>query len=389
VPRRDQGAYEVLRAYCLTGLGRHDEAIALMVSLRPDQKGQQRATLDALIEVAEAVRALDTGAADAQPLCLAALQRCAALQLNRFLLPLPALAARLVEIGLDAGIEPDFLSATVRERRLLPADATREDWPWRLRIHAFGPLRLQRDGLPLASLSAKAQRKPLELLRLLAAQGGGPLPVEAVIDQLWPSLEADAPKASFEMAVSRLRKLLELPDAVRVADDSVSLNRALVWLDVAAFDVLCHRDTPEAAQRALALYAAPLLGSEALTGLMHTARQRLALQHGACVMAQGERLQAAGDWAGAARLYQQALAHEPLAEPLHRALMRAQLQQGERAEALRSYQRLRDLLAQALGVAPSAQTEALAREAAADGPVAGRPVAGRPVADGTVPDSAT
>lgn len=365
VPRRDQGAYECLRAYCLAALRRPGEALAVMASARRHQNGLQGEVAEAIIETLHAVRALDEAAPDAVAITCAALHHCAALRFTRLLLPLPAWAARLVEVGLDAGIEPEFLAATVRDRRLVPPDPTREAWPWRLHVFAFGPLRLLRDGLPLASLSAKAPRKPLELLRLLAAHGGGPLPVDAVIDQLWPSLEADAPKASFEMAVSRLRKLIDVPDAVRVVDNAVSLDRALVWVDVAAFDTLCRRGTAAAAEQALALYTAPLLGGEVMSGLMHTARERLALQHTGCVAASAEPLQASGQWAAAARLYEAALAHDPLAESLHRGLMRAQLQQGERAEALRSYQRLRDLLAQALRVTPSDQTEALAREAGA------------------------
>ena len=49
-----------------------------------------------------------------------------------------------------------------------------------------------------------------------------------VVDELWPSLDLDAPRASFDMAVSRLRKWLDQPEAVRVADDAVSLDTTLV-----------------------------------------------------------------------------------------------------------------------------------------------------------------
>lgn len=361
VPRRDQGAYEVLRAYCLAALQRWSEALDVLASLRPDHQGAQGELLEVIGETVRALQALHAGDADAAPRCARVLERCAELHFNRFLLPLPAAAARLVEAGLDQGVVPEFLTATVHDRHLRPGDPTREDWPWRLKVRALGALRLWRDGLPLASPGAKGQRKPLELLALLAAHGGGPLPQQAVIDQLWPSLDADAPKASFEMAVSRLRKLLGHADLVRVADGQVGLDMARVWVDVAAFDALCQRGDDASLSRALDLYEAPLLANTSLSGLAHTARTRLALRYGQAVSTQAQRRLHEGDAAGAAAIYRAALAHEPLAEPLHRGLIEAQALQGEQAESLASYRRLCDLLLRGLGVAPSPQTEALVR----------------------------
>jgi DNA-binding SARP family transcriptional activator len=360
VPRRDQGAYEVLRAYCLAATQRWPEALSVLDALRPDQQGEQGEVLAVIRGTVEALRALDEGLPQAGELCGQVLTRCAALRFNRFLLPLPAAASRLVEAGLDRGVVPEFLWATVHDRRLVPSDPVREHWPWRLTLHALGPLILHRDGLPLSGpAAARAQRKPLELLRLLAAHGGGPLSQDAVIAELWPSPEAEAPKPSFEMAVSRLRKLLGLPDLVRVADGQVALDRSRVWIDVAAFETLCERGDDASLQRALELYRAPLLGAESLDGLLHTARGRLALRHGHAVRTLAGRCVQRDDAAGAAALYQRALAHEPLAEALHRGLIEAQALQGEVAEALTSYRRLCDLLARGLGISPSAQTEAL------------------------------
>jgi DNA-binding SARP family transcriptional activator len=362
VPRRDVGPYHVLRADCLLALGRHGEGLALLREQAEEQTGAQRALFDARLSVHLAAGALDRPGIEADTLCRQALQQVAALRYSRFLRPLPRVAARLVERGLELGVAPDFLRDVVHERRLVPTDRTREDWPWRLRVRALGALQVWRDSLPLAAgSSAKAQRKPMELLRLLAAHGGGPLAITLVVDELWPSLDLDAPRASFEMAVSRLRKLLELPEAVRVADDTVSLDPSLVWVDVEAFETLAGRDGATTA--ALALYRAPLLGTEPLRGLLRTARSRLALAHETLVHTELDRLLAHGSANDARRTVLQALSHDPLSEPLHRALMQLHLHLGERAEVLRVYRRLQDLLKTQLGLAPSAKTEALAREA--------------------------
>ncbi|MFN0184449.1 MAG: BTAD domain-containing putative transcriptional regulator, partial [Aquabacterium sp.] len=360
VPRRDQGAYEVLRAYCLAGLERWPDALAVLEAQRADQQGTQGELLEAIIGTVQALRALHQGSAQAADLCARVMVRCAELHFNRFLLPLPEAAARLIEVGLDQGVVPEFLAAAVHDRRLQPADPTREDWPWRLKVEVLGPLRLWRDGVALSGAgAAKAQRKPLELLRLLAAHGGGPMPQEAVIDELWPSLEADAPKASFEMAVSRLRKLLGLPDLVRVADGQVMLDAGRCWIDAVAFERLCQRGDAASLHRALAIYRAPLLAGQALGGRMRTARERLALRHEQAVRERTQALLAGGDAEPAVALLRSALVHDPLAETLHRGLIEALALQGERAEALACYRRLCDVLRSSLGIGPSAPTERL------------------------------
>lgn len=368
VPERDRGAYHVQRANALIGAGRHAEALAVLEALRPQQKAGQAQMLDTLIAVARAAQALDQGEAGTRQLCADALRRCAAATYSRFLMPLPALAARIAEIGLDDGVEVEFVQAAVRDRRLVPPDPQREHWPWRLHVHALGELRVQRDGVLLATAGAKAQKKPLELLAMLVAAGGAPVDSAALIDALWPSLEANAPKASLEMAVSRLRKLLDLPDAVLVDGGAVRLHPALVWTDVAAFEAAAaaaHADEA-AAERALALYRGHLLGSEKILHVpLQAARERLALRLARAVADQGARLESRGDWMAATRLYERGLLLDPAAETLYRALMRVQLAQGEQAEALRTYRRCTTLLHSLLGATPSAQTRALAQQAGA------------------------
>lgn len=379
VPIRDQGAYRALRANVLAALGRFDEALIELHSQRPFQFGVQGETLEVLILFAEAAAHLDHQPDAALGYLRQALAGAVRLQFNRFLFTVPGLAARLCQAALDANIETEFVRATIRDRHLNAPDSTRPDWPWRLRVQVLGELAIWRDELPLRS-PGKAQRKPLELLALLAAHGGGPVDAGFIIDTLWPSLEADAPKASLEMAVSRLRKLLDLPEAVLVADGTVALDPTLVWCDAGAFETLADElqhglaqaaaDTAAAqrAERLFALYRDRLLGSETLSGRMQMARERLALRYYRAVTAWGSTLEARGDWTAAIALYERALTRDVLAEPIYRALMRAQLARGERAEALRTFRRCRELLASVLGTTPAAETLALFHEASVANP---------------------
>lgn len=369
VPERDRGLYREQRAYALAGLRRWDEALAEFDHMRAHQKAHQARMVDVIQAVLRGAAALDRAAPDASAQALDAVRAAASVDWRRYLLVFPQWAARLAQAGLDAGCEVDFLRQAIRERRLAPPDPWRNDWPWRLRVRVLGDLRIERDDERL-STGGKAPKKPLQLLVLLAAHPGG-LEQGAVIDELWPSLEANAPRASLEMAVSRLRKLLDVPDAVLVTDGRLSLNAALVWTDVAAFcalDDAAAGGDPRAAALARPLYRGPLEGgTDEPAPLLQAARARLALRYVHLVQDEAGRLLAAGDVAGSIRSIERALLHEPLAEPLHRALIAAQLQAGERAEALRSYRRCAELLQRSLGVEPSADTQALAERARSGG----------------------
>jgi SARP family transcriptional regulator, regulator of embCAB operon len=70
---------------------------------------------------------------------------------------------------------------------------------------------------------------------------------------------------------------------------------------------------------------------------------------------------ARGDTVLAREVAQELVALEPLREAGHRLLMRVQVAGGDRAEALRVHQRLRESLAEELGVDPSPETRALHR----------------------------
>lgn len=309
VPERDRAGYVEQRAHALAGLGRHAEAVAVLEALRPSQVGGQRQVLEAIIAMARAVQALAEDDPQAHARALEAVRCAKAVPFPRFLGSAPHWAARIAAIGLAAGVETEFLLRAVRERRLPPPQPARADWPWALHVEAFGTLRVRRDGAALGGQGGKAQKKPLELLMLLAARPAG-IDAGELLDRLWPSLDAEAPKASLEMAIARLRKWLALPEAVRVADGRVALNAELAWTDVAAFEAACDAGDADAA---LAHYRAPLLAGELLVA---RERAHLAARLVAVVF---EALPGRAP-AAARALLTRALAAEPQASVLARAL---------------------------------------------------------------------
>ncbi len=199
---------------------------------------------------------------------------------------LPQDVGRLCAHAIGAGIEVDYARDLVRWRRLMPGGEAPapENWPWAFRVFTFGGFRLLRQGEPLAA-SGKAQRRPLELLKVLIAYGGEGVAEERIADAIWPRIPGDSAHRSFTSTLHRLRKLLGEDKALVLHEGKLSFDRRYVWTDAWAFEA--QADTLEAALRAggdavapaaerlLALYRGPFLAGEADEAWMLERRERM------------------------------------------------------------------------------------------------------------------
>ncbi len=209
---------------------------------------------------------------------------------------------------------------------------------------------------------------------LLVAHGR-PIPTHELAEAIW----GDEPPATWEkglsVLVSKLRALLNECGV----DGTTALTSAYgcyqltlpagTWIDVAAAD-----DAANAAERALAagdLDGAQTSGSTAESLARRTflpgedgrwveeqrARLREILVRALDSLAEANRL--ADDPSAAVRAGDELIALEPFRERGYRLLMQAQSAAGNDAEALRTYERCRTLLAEELGAYPSPETEAV------------------------------
>ena len=150
--------------------------------------------------------------------------------------------------------------------------------------------------------------------------------------------------------------VLALPGEVVLDVDVERAERALSE----ARDALVAGDA--GAARAAAATAVGLLGAPFLPGhagpWADEVRARLDHQAVLGLELTSQAAAAAGDPAAALDAAEEAVRRAPLRESAHRALIAALDGSGDRAEALRAYQRLRRALADELGVDPSPETEA-------------------------------
>ncbi len=239
-----------------------------------------------------------------------------------------------------------------------------------LRVRLLGELRAEVDG---RQVDAPAGRRVWALLGWLALHPGEHAR-STVAARFWPDVLDASARASLRSAAWSLRRLVG--DALVADRDRMGLSCAT---DVAAFDARVAAGELEAA---VELCRGPLLAGFDEDWVLE-ARDEHAERLGAVLARLAAAAPSPTDRVAWAR---RRLALDPLDEAAARDLMRHLTEAGDRAGALAAYDRLSDRLRTALGLAPSAETRALAAavkepEPAADGDapahVDGPPLVGR------------
>jgi DNA-binding SARP family transcriptional activator len=273
--------------------------------------------------------------------------------------------------ALQERIEVDYVRELIRRNRLTqdPANPDLEQWPWAVKVHTMGRFGLLVDDRPV-EFGRKVQQKPLALLKALVALGGRDVHEGRLAELLWPEADGDLAHHSFEVALSRLRKLLGKEDALGLREGRLSLSNRQCWVDVWAFErSLGQAETArnegrqaEAIrlfEKALSLYRGPFLQADEMT-CVESPREKLRSGFLRAVAHLGQCYEDRERWEEAVSCYRRGLEVDELAEELYRRLMVCHIRQGREAEALSVYRRCRKTLSSVLGVNPSPETRKLA-----------------------------
>jgi DNA-binding SARP family transcriptional activator/TolB-like protein/Tfp pilus assembly protein PilF len=226
----------------------------------------------------------------------------------------------------------------------------------------------------------KVPRKARALLAYLAAQGGRAVSRERLSDLLWPYQGSDQARHSLRNCLLELRKALG-PGAKRhLAAEFANCRLQDIDVDIERFERLSHASSGADLLLAAELYRGEFLAdfvidSEPFQEWLAAERDRTldlictALQRLTAVQ------DAAGEQDAAIHSARRLAGLDPLSEIGQRALIRAYARAGRRPEALRQYRICADVLKRELGVAPDAETQALANEIVRSGGAGDLPAA--------------
>ena len=242
-----------------------------------------------------------------------------------------------------------------------------------LRVRLCGEVEIEADGRRLPDTLLRGRQSRL-VVAYLVCERHRVVPRDELADLLWPERLPDSWATSLSAIVSKLRRLLSeagLDPTAGLVSSSGGYQLALpadAWIDWdAAQQAVAVAETAVAegdhAQAiAAATEALELAGRGFLSDACEWVDRQRAVAADLCtraVIAKGEAHLRAGSAPRAVDAAREAVARDPQREAGYRLLMRALDEAGERAEALRTWERCRVTLVEELGVEPSAETESV------------------------------
>jgi DNA-binding SARP family transcriptional activator len=270
--------------------------------------------------------------------------------------------ARLGELSADSDEQVAAAAAATGERlRATPPP---------LRFELLGGFRVRRGGW---EIEEAAWERPMasRIVRFLLLQDDSAVPEDALFEAFWPDRPADAARQHLAVAVSRARKVLDLPGTDGSVIDAKERTYRLRLRDRDSVDSGEFRKAAAAAlaeegsgrctalEHAAALWAGEPLPEDRYAAWSFAWRERLAETYSHVLNALVECYERSGDSHKALGAAQSLLEVDPLNEGAHRRLMLAYARTGRTSHALRQYLECRRALVVELGVEPSAETSLL------------------------------
>ena len=231
---------------------------------------------------------------------------------------------------------------------------------------SVGPRTIEQDAWRL--------QKATILIKLLALAPGHRLHREQVMNLLWPDSGREAASNSLRQTLHAARRILATDTTassqyLSTEDEEIVLSpKGQVWVDVEAFEqaaATARRSLDPAAYRAvIELYAGELLPGDLYEDWAEARRQELRTVFLALLVELSGLCEQRGEYRLAIDALRRLLAVDPTHEQAHTGLMRLFALSGRRLEALRQYEKLRQILSKELAAEPTVATRRLREEIA-------------------------
>ena len=217
-------------------------------------------------------------------------------------------------------------------------------------------------------LESQWRKKPRLLFIMLALRLGRDVTRQEIFAQLWPDFERTRALDNFYNAWSAMRRALGKGPYVQRSGDFCHIDRRFVKSDVGEFDRLTREilvghgegsDLLDAYSQVEAVYRGGLLPSERDSDFVDAQRAHYQQLFVDAMVAASFKAIEGKDARLALWFAHKAHEAQPRREDVYYALIRAQIEVGQRSSAVRSYEQCRSFLREDLGLDPCADVQAL------------------------------
>lgn len=242
-----------------------------------------------------------------------------------------------------------------------------------LKIYLLGTFQLEIDGVPVPE-NVWHTKQARQLLKILLTHRGRIVPRDVLIESLWAHADPRKAATTLRTAVNALRKTLE-PNRPPYTESAFIVAHApgykfqltdAVWIDAIAFDELLDSATETGPaqkmaqlEEALALYHDDYLCDDVYEDWATDERNRLRERYLTALTELADIYAAHNRFDRAIANLRRVLTRDPDREPVYRTLMRYYMRRGDMVAALKTFEQLRQYLADELGADPSPQSLAL------------------------------
>lgn len=245
-----------------------------------------------------------------------------------------------------------------------------------LRISTLGPFTIQRNDEEIPA-SAWGNQQTRTILKVLLTRRGHVVPADQLLETLWSDDDPDTARNRLHVRISQLRRALdpENPSAyILTHRGGYSFNpEANCWTDAVEFEARAEwgrhcqecenlSEAITAYQTACALYRGDFLEEELYEDWTLAERERLRERFLTVLTELAECQARQGHYRRAIARCRQVLAIDACRETVYVRLMLYHYHAGEQSQALRTYERCRQILADEMGVEPLPQTTDLYRQ---------------------------
>jgi ATP/maltotriose-dependent transcriptional regulator MalT/DNA-binding SARP family transcriptional activator len=266
----------------------------------------------------------------------------------------------LFEAAHAAGIQPDRIRAILARGDVAAPAPPVQGRPHAVEVRGFGPGTAVVEG---GGAVVWKRDKSRELLFLLLQHG--PQRYDQLTEALWPESHPAKAHAILHMAVSDLRRAVDARIVVRASGMYQVNEQLLTRYDVAEFEWLLQQatavvdeDAIPLLRQAVDLYTSPFLGDTSAEW-SEIERERLERLYLGALTRLADLYDATGQHHESIAAAECLLQTDPYREDAHARIIRANLRIGNRAAAVRHFERCARLLRDDLGVAPGPELAAL------------------------------